>query len=73
MLFSFLRLYYKGRTETIRPVTTKSVQFCKVQYSHQHHLVCVVQYTSLYMYIQAFDDPSVPPEEVKKLLKASIE
>lgn len=30
---AYYRLYYKGRTETIRPVTEKSVEFCKV-YSH---------------------------------------
>ena len=44
------RLYYEGRTETIRPVSDDSVAFVK-----------------------SFDDPSVPREDVKKMLKKAIE
>ena len=43
------RLYYEGRTETIRPVSEDSVAFVK-----------------------SFDDPSVPRDEVKKILSRAI-
>jgi hypothetical protein len=44
------RLYYQGRTGTIRPVSEHSIAFVK-----------------------SLDDPSVPREEVKKVLKKAIE
>ena len=44
------RLYYRGRTETIRPVSDDSVAFVK-----------------------SFDDPNVPREDVKKMLKKAIQ
>lgn len=81
MLFFFkYRLYYEGRTETIRPVSEKSKAFVEVRGLFQCSALreggerrsSIMEISGLPFSSQAMDDPKVPRDVVKRLFKEAI-
>ena len=67
------RLYYKGRTETIRPVSMESkafVEVCCCCYYFWRPVAIIDSW--LCVFLQAMDDDSVSVERKRELLKEAI-